>query len=58
MSHQSWESRNEDHLREMAGDESLSDADYLDALDDLVDRAESAAAAKREEMDQDADEEN
>jgi hypothetical protein len=48
-----WLKRNEDYLGELAGDEDVSDAEYVEILEDLVDRAESALDAKRQEMDAD-----
>jgi hypothetical protein len=51
MSSKEWEKRNQEHIAEIAGDDSLGDADYIEVLEDLVDLAESAINAKREEMD-------
>jgi hypothetical protein len=44
-----WEKRNEEYIAELDGSE-LSEGDYLEALSDLIDRAQSALNAKREEM--------
>ena len=45
-----WEKRNEDYCNEIAGDDDLEDEEYCEVLEDLIDRAESALTAKREEM--------
>lgn len=46
-----WNKKNEEHLSEMAGDKELNDPAYCEALEDLIDRAQSALDAKRAEMD-------
>jgi hypothetical protein len=48
-----WIKRNEAYLGDIARDEYLSDAAYVDVLEDLVDRAESAIDAKKSEMSDD-----
>lgn len=37
-------------LGELAGDKTLSDEDYMDVMDELIDRACAARLAKAEEM--------
>lgn len=48
-----WIRRNETYLGEIARAAELSDTAYLEVLEDLVDRAESAIDAKKMELDAD-----
>lgn len=50
MSKREWDDAVSDLLGDIAGDESLSDEDYCEILEDLVSTAQSALDAKREEM--------
>jgi len=51
MTVKDWEKKVEDFVGEIAGDDSLSDREYLEVLEELTWRAESAIDAKRCEMD-------
>ena len=46
-----WERRNENHVSEIAADDSLSNTEYLEILQDLDYRVSAAIAAKQAEMD-------
>ena len=58
MASAEWEKKNEEYLGEIAADEGLGDLEYIDVLEDLISRAESARDAKQEELDGTDDEDN
>lgn len=51
-----WEKRNEEYVGEISGDADLTDEEFIEVLEDLCDRAQSAIDAKRTELDADAEE--
>jgi hypothetical protein len=46
-----WIRRNEAYVGEIGGDDQLTDTAYVEVLEDLIDRAQSAVDAKHTEMD-------
>ena len=50
MNGKQWEKQNEEHLAAIAGDDELGNDEYVDVLEDLIDRARTMVEAKREEM--------
>jgi len=50
-----WEQRHEDYLREISSDDHLDDTDFVAVCEDLADRAQTAADAKKAEMGDDED---
>lgn len=52
-----WERRNEDYVAEIAADDNLTDSEYVEVLEDLIERAQSARDAKTEELSGDDDDE-